>query len=178
MDNFLLIILLIILLYVLFKNKISNENFTVVYDGEELVEPTPPFFVNNLEDCNPDIYDIEEYILTDENGNPILDENESVSVSGYVCSIKQDICPYTVKHKKKYIDENGKEIKVDRLICAGSKNYIKVPPKLQKKNRDDMCKKINKNYVNVEQVFSKKNQIWEDVGKTKIHCIKNLELKK
>jgi hypothetical protein len=91
---------------------------------------------------------------------------------------EKKITIYFVSQGLRTLDENGKEIKVDRLICAGNKNYIRVPPKFQKKNRDDMCKKINKNYVNVEQVFSKKNQIWEDVGKTKIHCIKNLEIKK
>jgi hypothetical protein len=164
-NNFLLIIVLICVLYMLCKNIIFNENFSVVYDGDSLLTPSPPFFVNNKEDCNPDIYNIEEYIMKDDNGNPILDEEGAVSVSGYVCSIKDDKCPYVTKYN-------------NQLVCNDAKHYFKVPPNKQKLNRDDLCKSINKKYINIEQRYNIKKQTWEPVGKTKAFCVTTLNLKK
>lgn len=164
-NNFLLIIVLIGVLYMLFKNNKSNEDFSVVYDGGLLLTPSPPFFVNNKEDCNPEIYDIEEYIMKDDNGNPVLDENGTVSASGFVCSIKSDKCPYVTKYNKE-------------LICNDNKHYYKVPAKKQKLNRDDLCKSINKKYINVEQIYNKNTNTWEPVGKTKVHCVTTLNIKK
>ena len=164
-NNFLLIILLIVFLYFLFEYNKSNETFSVVYDGNTLVSPTPPFFVNNKEDCNPEVYDIEEYIMKDDNGEPVLDENGSASVSGYVCSIKPEKCPYVTNYK-------------NALVCNDSKHYFMVPPKKQKKDRTDLCKSINKNAINIEQRFNVKKQIWEPVGKTKAYCVTTLNLKK
>ena len=116
-----------------------------------------PFFVNNQEDCNSDIYDVEEYTITDENG-------EATS-SGYVCSIKPDKCPYVTNYNK-------------TLVCNDNRHYFVVPPKKQKKNRDDLCKSINKNYINVEQRYNSSKQTWEPVGKTKAYCVTTLGLKK
>jgi hypothetical protein len=164
-NNFLLIIILIGFLYILFRNKISNENFAVVYDGDNMLAPISPKFVNSKEECNPEIYDIEEYLMKDDDGNPILDENGAASVSGYLCSMKNDKCPYVTKYN-------------NTLVCNDNKHYFMVPPKKQKKNRDDLCKSINKNYINIEQRYNSVKKIWEPVGKTKAYCVTTLNLKK
>ena len=156
-NNFLLIILMIVFLYFLFKYNKSNETFSVVYDGDVLVSPTDPFFVNNKEECNPDVYDTEPYIEKDDNGD--------VSLSGYLCLLKPEKCPYVTKYK-------------NALVCNDSKHYFMVPPRKIKKDRGDLCKSINKNYINVEQRYNVSKQTWEPVGKTKAYCVTTMNIKK
>ena len=156
-NNFLLIILMIVFLYFLFKYNKSNETFSVVYDGDVLVSPTDPVFVNNKEECNPDVYDTEPYIEKD--------DNDDVSLSGYLCLLKPEKCPYVTKYK-------------NALVCNDSKHYFMVPPRKIKKDRSDLCKSINKNYINVEQRYNVSKQTWEPVGKTKAYCVTTMNLKK
>jgi hypothetical protein len=171
-NNFLLIIVLIAVLYILFKNNVSNENFGAVYDGDILLERSPPFFVYNKEDCNPDIYDIEEYISNDDEGNPILDENGAVSIIGYMCSIKSDVCPYVTK----YID--GQSGGVEKYICNDKQHYRRLPTNKVKPGRNDLCRNVNKKWINVEETYNKKLNTWEPVGRTKSQCVTTLNLKK